>query len=149
MKNSYSYFSLMFPCDLSTLCQCVEDKLSASYFDLPFLLPVDSTVCKYNDTDTISFLGKVFFQADEKMDVCFKVSEYLQVRCFGLINISTIHHWKGNLPFPNELEPKYVFWSNFYDDKLIGLLDAFIGKHDIRIYTDPARVSATLISSSQ
>ena len=139
----------MFPDDLATLCHCVEDKLNASYFDLPFLLPIDSTKCKYNGTDTISFLGKVFFQANEKMDVCFEVSGYLQVRCFGLINISTVSHWKDSQLCPAELVPKYVFWSNFCDDELIGILDAFKGKCDIRIYAAPVRVSATLVSNSQ
>ena len=141
---------MMFPDDLATLCHCVEDKLNASYFDLPFLLPIDSTNCKYNGTDTISFLGKVFFQANEKMDVCFEVSGYLQERCFGLINISTVSHWEDSRLYPSELEPKYVFWSNFCDDELIGILNAFKeGQRDIRIYADPVRVSATLVSNSQ
>lgn len=145
MKNKYSYFSLRYPENLAALCHWVKEELNASYFDLPFLLPIKSTKCRYNDTDTISFHGRDFFMANEKMDVCFGSNKCLQTRCFGLINISTVSQWKDNQPCLPKIEPKYVFWSNFCDDKLVGQLDAFEGMCDIRIYSNPVRVSATLV----
>lgn len=145
MKSTYSYFSLRFPATLAKLCHRVEDEFNASYFDLPILLPTDSMECKYEGADTISFQGKDFFLANEKTDVCFKVSDFLQIHCFGLINISTEQEWGDNHHCLLEPELRYVFWTNFFDEKLIELLDVFEGVRDIRIYSNPVRVSATLI----
>lgn len=149
MKKQYSYFSLRFPSTLAKLCLQVEDTFNASYFDLPILLPTDSMKCKYEDANTISFQGKDFFLATEKTDVCFKVCDYLQIRCFGMINISTEQGWEDNQHCSLKPELKYIFWANFCNEKLIRLLDMFKGMCDIRIYSNPVRVSATLVYNAK
>lgn len=142
MKNAYSYFSLRFPATLARICHRVEDELNASYLDLPHLLPIDSANCKYRYADTISFLGREFSVANEKIDVCLLACKTLPSRCFGLINISQGHNCVDISSHNAEL--KYIFWSNFYDKKLKDILDSFDGGQEIRVYTDPERVSATL-----
>lgn len=142
MKSTYSYFSLRFPIKLAKICHCVADELNASYIDLPYLLPIDSVTCKYRYADTISFIGRDFFWANEKIDVCFLTSKTFPPRCFGLINISQGQYFVDICSQRTEL--KYIFWSNFYDDKIKELLNSFDGARDIRVYADPERISATL-----
>ena len=85
--------------------------------------------------------------ANGKMDVCFEYFECSRVRCFGLINITTLLHWNYDRPSLSAIEPKFVLWSNFYDEKFVGLLYAFENMCDVRIYSNPTRLSATLVSS--
>lgn len=145
MKIKYRYLSLRFPDLLATLCHLVEVQLNAYYIDLPFLLPIDSNKCKYNMADTITFMGKKYYMANEKMDVCFKAGDFLPSRCFGLINVATDGYSTDFQRYDTAAELKYIFWCNFVDNGVISILESFEGESDIRIYSSPSRVSATLL----
>ena len=133
MKIKYSYYSLRFPKDIALLCFKVQENLNASYLDLPFLLPVGSAICEYNESYIIAFESKNFFVANEKMDVCLKTDKHSDVRYFGVINITSS-------------DPEYVFWTTFFDERLTELISSFKGSSQIRRYSNPMRMSATLKS---
>jgi len=131
MKTKYSYYSLRFPSSIASLCHRIQAEFDATYMDLPFMLPLESELCEYRETNVIVFENREYYVASEKMDVCFKSQSHLKERLFGVINIT-------------KDDPKYVLWSVFYDEKLEGLLSGFKGSICLRKYNDPVRCCVTL-----
>ena len=122
---------LRFPKEVAAICPKVQETFDAVYVDLPFLLPIESDICKFFGTTTITYESKEYFVATAGMDVCFKTEEFLKERCYGLINISSGASC-------------YLLWTTFYDDKLEFILTAFKGKYNIQTYVDPMRASIIL-----
>lgn len=131
MRIKYSYYSLRFPSDVALLCLQFQRTFNATYVDLPFLLPIESGLCEYRETDIITFEGREYYVANKMMDVCFKSKGRLKEHYFGVINVT------------NSV-PEYVLWAAFFDDKVERLVAEFKGSTNVRIYTNPARISATL-----
>lgn len=131
MKTKYSYYSLRFPNSIASLCHQIQTEFDATYMDLPFMLPLESKLCEYRETNVIFFENREYYVASDKMDVCFKSQSHLRDRLFGVINIT-------------KDVPKYVLWSNFYDKKFKGILLEFKGSINLRTYNTPAHCCVTL-----
>lgn len=131
MKIKYNYFSLRFPDEIALLCLRIREIFNAKYIDFPILLPVESKFCEYRNTEYITYESRVYFVANERMDVHIIEKSLNQERYFGVINISRDIC-------------EYVLWTNFYDKTIESLLSTFKGNSDIRIYKKPIRISATL-----
>ena len=131
MKIKYSYFQLRFPKDVAVLLQRIQDELNAVYLDIPFLLPEETKICKFNGGETLVFDNKVFYVASKEVDVCFDDKKYASGRFFGLLNVSSNY-------------PCYVLWTTFWDDNLTTFLSDFNGEYYARTYSNLARASITL-----
>ena len=131
MKIKYSYYSLRFSSELASLCFRFQEELDAEYIDLPFMLPTEAKTCEYRNAKIITFENEKYYIANKDVDIFFRPKHYLDGRFFGLINIT-------------DSITRYVFWANFYEEKIVDILSSFEGMIQFRIFENPSRISATL-----